>query len=278
MTVSLTSAGKAPYGPRTGMSRPGVSSWLVPYGVAFVLVAAATLLAFVIDHLIAAPNVTLIFVLPVVIAAASFGWGPALAASVAGVLAFDFFFTVPYYSLRIDSPSDIWAAALLLVIAAIVSSVAAQSRRRAVEGAKASERAEALHGLAHLVVQSAGVADVGQGTADALARIFEAPAVVLVRREGHLETVGLAGDVLSSADFEAAQWTIENRKPLHGDSYPFETSKFDFWPICRDGAPEAVIGIGGLDRRAARPDDPARYVELAGAYLAASLTAPVRRR
>jgi len=265
--------------PDTGASAAAQPGRWVGYAAALALVGAATLLAFLADNLISAPNVTLIFVLPVVIAAAAFGWRPALAAAVLGVLAFDFFFTVPYYSLRIASPSDVWAATLLLAIAGIVSSVAAQSRRRAIDAKAAAERAEALHDLAHLVVQSASAADVGQAAATAVSRIFQAPAAVLVRQRDRLDVAGLAGlAVLSPVDLEAAQWTVENRKPLHGDAYPFDTSAFDFWPICRAGAPEVVIGIGGLDRRDARPDDPTRYVELAGAYLAAGLTPPARRR
>lgn len=249
------------------------------YAIALALVGAATLLAFLADNLISAPNVTLIFVLPVVVAAAAFGWGPALAAAVLGVLAFDFFFTVPYYSLRIAGSSDVWAATLLLVIAGIVSTVAAQSRRRAIDAKTAAERADALHRLAHLVVQSAPAADVSLAAATALSRIFQAPAAVLVRQEGRLEVAGLGGRAAPSpVDLEAAQWAAENRKPLHGDAYPFDTSTFDFWPICRDGAPEVVIGVGGLDRRDARPDNPGRYVELVGAYLVASLTPPARRR
>lgn len=265
--------------PDRGASAAAQPGRWVGYAVAVVLVGAATLLAFLADNLVSAPNVTLIFVLPVVIAAAAFGWGPALAAAVLGVLAFDFFFTAPYYSLRIASSSDVWAATLLLVIAGIVSSVAAQSRRRAMDAKADAERAEALHGLAHLVVQSASAADVSEAAATALSRIFRAPAAVLVRQEGRLEVAGVAGRAaLSPIDLEAAQWTAENRKPLHGDAYPFDTSAFDFWPVCREGAPEVVIGVGGLDRRAARPDDPGRYVELVGAYLVASLTPPVRRR
>src|ERR1700756_593092 len=75
---------------------------------ALTLVAGATLIAFVAENVITAPNLTLIYVLPVVITAAAFGSVPAIVASVGSVLAFDFFFTEPYFSLRISSPSDIW--------------------------------------------------------------------------------------------------------------------------------------------------------------------------
>ena len=97
---------------------------IAQYGLALVFVALATGLAFLVQHLISAPNVTLIYVLPVIISATLFGWGPSLLAVALGVVAFDFFFTEPYYSLTMMNPSEIWAAVLLFVIASIVTSVA----------------------------------------------------------------------------------------------------------------------------------------------------------
>ncbi|MGZ6004499.1 MAG: DUF4118 domain-containing protein, partial [Caulobacteraceae bacterium] len=122
------------------------------YGISLLLVALATGAAFSVNQRLAAPNLTLVFVLPVMAAATFFGWGPALIAVAASVLAFDFFFTAPYYSLRIASPSDLWATALLLVIAAIVSTLAAESRRRTREALRAAEQAQALQSVAHLVI------------------------------------------------------------------------------------------------------------------------------
>src|SRR5215471_14953298 len=117
---------------------------IAQYGLALVFVALATGLAFLVQHLISAPNVTLIYVLPVIISATLFGWGPSLLAVAAGVVAFDFFFTEPYYSLTITSPSDIWAAVLLFVITSVVTSVAAQSRQRAMEAREAGAGATSL--------------------------------------------------------------------------------------------------------------------------------------
>ena len=51
---------------------------IAQYGLALVFVALATGLAFLVQHLISAPNVTLIYVLPVIISATLFGWGPSL--------------------------------------------------------------------------------------------------------------------------------------------------------------------------------------------------------
>ena len=140
---------------------------IAQYGLALVFVAVATGLAFLVQHLISAPNVTLIYVLPVIISATLFGWGPSLLAVAVGVVAFDFFFTEPYYSLRMTNPSEIWAAVLLFVIASIVTSVAAQSRRRAMEAREAAEQAQALQALAHTVIEGRSQSQILQAAATA---------------------------------------------------------------------------------------------------------------
>jgi len=245
---------------------------LVGYVVAVGLVAAATIVAFVVDQLIAAPNLTLIFVLPVILAATSFGWAPALSAAAESVLVFDFLFTEPRYSFRISSPTDMWDAALLLVIAAIVSMVAAQARRRSIEARLAADRAEALHDLARRVVEDAPAAAIAEGAAAALSRIFKAPAVVLVERADRLEPLALAGGAtLSAADAEAAAWTLANQVSTRGENFPFDTASFDFWPIRRATGPRFVLGVGLAEGREDRPVNPASYVELVGAYLAAGV-------
>lgn len=241
------------------------------YGLALAFVAVATLVAFVVDKLIQAPNLSLVFVLPVVMAAVSFGWGPALAAALAGVLAFDFFFVEPRYSLLVANPTDLWALALLLVIAAVVSSVAAQSRLRALEAREAAVQAEALHDLAHVIIRSPPPAEVARAAAEALARLFNAPAVVLVERDGVLGAPMLAGGAtLSPADREAATVALTSQLPTRAETYPVGGASFDFWPV-QGAHGRSVLGVrlGGGDK--GRPSDPQRLVEIVGAYLAVSL-------
>lgn len=270
---------RAPRLAPASLRRPKAGSGvLVAYAAALGLVAIACLIGFLVQHLIATPDVTLVFVLPVVIAATAFGFGPSLAAALTGVLAFDFFFTEPFFSFRIHSAADLWAAALLLVIAAIVSTVAAEARGRALEARREAERAGVLHDLAHLVVQSAPPSKVVQSSAAALAQIFQAPAAVLIEEGGQLKQAAVSeGASLSPDDLEAANWTLVSQTPSYGENYPFATSTFDFWPIRRDGSPDLVLGVRCGDKDG-RPEHPAKYVELAGAYLAASLMAPEGQR
>lgn len=265
---------QASHGPRE-RHLPVVGQYLI----SLLLVGAATVLAFVVENLIAAPNLTLIFVLPVMIAGMAFGWGPSLAAVILGVLAFDFFFTAPYFSFRIYSASDIWAAGLLLVIAAITTTLAAQSRRRAVEAGRAVERAEALQALARVVIAARPRPEVLQAAAEALNEIFHAPAVIFLQEAGTLRQAAKAGGPqISAADEAAAAGALSDRLHIRAETYPYDQSEFEFWPV---GAPAdcgCVIGVDFTRAGGERPEKPERFVDVVSAYLAAALDSNGARR
>ena len=101
-----------------------VASELARYLVSIAMTAAATVIAVGIDSSVTIPNLSLIFVLPVIIAGVSLGLGPSLCSAISGALAFNFFLTEPRYSLAVDDPANIWAIGLLFVVGLIVSGVA----------------------------------------------------------------------------------------------------------------------------------------------------------
>lgn len=249
------------------------------YALSLLLVAGATVVAFVVDHIVATPNLSLVFVLPVIVAALSFGWGPALVSALVGVAVFDFFFVEPRMTFVVASPTDIWALALLLVVAAIASTVGAQSRGRALAARRAAEQAEALHAVAHGIIESQPHAALIKTAAEALGRIFDAPAVVLAEQDGKLALAASSGDAnLSAVDQEAAQWALANDKPTRAETYPFDQADFDFWPVQIPANHRLVLGVKLTGRADGRPDVPDRHVELVAAYLAAAASGPGPRK
>lgn len=258
--------------PDTGMGNDGRAGGLpvsLGYGVSLLLVALATLLAFAANQVIAAPNLTLIFVLPVVIAATTLGWGQSVAAIVASVLSFDFFFTQPYFTLRMTDPSEIWAAGLLLVTAAIVSAVAGQSRQRALEARHAADQANALQKLAHAVIGERSQKEILQAAATALSRIFAAPAAIFLSTDGRLRTEAIAGDaVVTEVEQRAAKTALDIGKHILGETYPNDQSRFDFWPVGTPSAGPYVLAVDFKTSVYGRPSDPERFIEIVGAYVA----------
>jgi two-component system sensor histidine kinase KdpD len=245
---------------------------VVAYLGSLAAVAVATLAAVIMDQFMAPPNLSLVFVLPVVLAAVSFGFGPALAAAVAGVVSYNYFLIEPRYTLRVADPANAWALVLLLITAAVVSAVAADARRRTMQAWAAADQSAALQGLARRLVGEATRSGLAQRCAEALAQLFRAPAVVMLHEDGVLRPLGAAGGgAPGEADLEAASWSLASGCATRGGAYPVGEASFDFWPITTPQRQQAVIGLLISQREEGRPEAPERLVEIVGGYLSVAL-------
>lgn len=245
---------------------------LLGYAAALALTAAATVGAVLVDQTVKIPNLSMIFVLPVVIAAAAYGWGPAVLAAVAGTLCFNFFLIEPRYTFAVDDPNNIWALIWLLVVAGIVSWIAAESRRRTLEAVEHVEQADTLQALAKALVAAPDQASILTATAEALGKLFRTEAVVLIASEGQALRVGAAtpGAVVTPKDLEAAQWSLAARLAARADAYPSEGAGFDFWPIVTPTRVEALLGVA-LANPSGRPVNPERLIGIVSGYLVVAL-------
>ncbi len=246
-------------------------AWL-RYVLSLLMVAAATVVAVVVDQAVRVPNLSLIFVLPVVISAVSFGWKPAMTAAVAAVLAVNFFLIAPRYTLSVADPANVWGLGLLLVTAAIASTVAAKSRRRALQALRSADQAMALQVMAREMAGAIDREAIARAAAQALNRLFKAPALVLIDQDDELALAAEAGGVqLGPADMEAARWVVGSRLATRAGVYPADNAGFDFWPVVTPQRRQCVIGVRFEDLEDGRPDAPERMVEIVGGYLSVAV-------
>ncbi|MGH9339487.1 MAG: DUF4118 domain-containing protein [Acidobacteriota bacterium] len=86
-------------------------------------------------------NVAMVFVLGVAVSAARYGRIAGIVASVTGVALFDFFFTLPHYSLAVEDTEYVVTFLVMLVISIIIGDLTARIRQQAVrQMALADER------------------------------------------------------------------------------------------------------------------------------------------
>ena len=109
LVVEVAPSGEKP-------SSPQVVDWLFgaprsvgPYFEGLLTTAAATVIGLLIDRFVPLSNISLIFVVPVLVAAARHGLVPSLWVSALSVLSYNFFFLPPLYQLTIADPSNVVA-------------------------------------------------------------------------------------------------------------------------------------------------------------------------
>jgi len=249
------------------------------YLASIAMTAAATIVAVGVDSKVTIPNLSLVFVVPVVVAGVGLGLGPSLCAAILGALAFNFFLTEPRYSLNVDDPANIWAIGLLFVVGLIVSGVAFTSRQRATEAALLRRQATVLQGYSRDVIAADNMKAIVSITCQALAALFQVPVVVMLVTEDKvvfLETVGGVGP--READLEAARLSLATGTVARSDIYPNLASRFDFWPVKSAEGQNAVIGLAfDPDERPSAPDAPVDLVVSVLALVLERQHARVRR-
>jgi K+-sensing histidine kinase KdpD len=233
-----------------------VASNVMRYLASIAMTAVATVVAVGVDSKLTIPNLSLVFVVPVIIAGVSLGLGPSICSAILGALAFNFFLTEPRYSLAVDDPSNIWAIGLLFVVGVIVSGAAFTSRQRATEAALLRRQATVLQSYSRDIVAADNTKAIVSITAHALAALFQVPVIVMLLTEGWVVSLEQVGDVeLQEAELEAARSSLEIGTVVRSGIYPNLTSRFDFWPVGTAEGQNAVIGLAfDPDERPLAPD------------------------
>jgi signal transduction histidine kinase len=124
---------------KTGTFRRA-GAFLRPYLYAFLCVLAVTVLGAAADPYLDLGNVALLYLLPVLVSAALWSSASSFFASVLGVLAFDYLFVPPAFSLRPAHSRDFFVLAIFLTVAAVTGTMATRLRNEVKQTKKTEEQ------------------------------------------------------------------------------------------------------------------------------------------
>src|SRR5664280_1758534 len=217
-----------------------------PYLMALVIVAIGLATAELIQRPFGIENVDLVFLTAVVGVAVRYGLWPSLFASVAAALCYNFFFVPPIYAFTITGPTNVAAFFFFMLIAILVSNVAARVRTQAVSATARMRTTESLYAFSRKLAGTATLDDVLWATAYQTALMLNVRVVLLLPEDGVL-TVKAGSppeDELDKADLAAANWAWGNDRSAGRGSDTLPGAKRLFFPM-RTG--RGSIGVIGID-------------------------------
>jgi two-component system sensor histidine kinase KdpD len=178
-------------------------------------VAAAGLVAWVLQSFLAVPNLALIFLTAVLFSAVTQGLWPSIFASVLSALVYNFFFTEPYLTFYVASPQDILTLVMFLAVAILTSNLAGRVRDYAEAARQREARTAALYAMSRAIAGAAQLDDVLQAIVKQLTETLVASAVVLLPESGQLtlKPSSPPGIELSEAERAPATWAWEHNQP-----------------------------------------------------------------
>ncbi|HEY6048985.1 MAG TPA: DUF4118 domain-containing protein [Sphingomicrobium sp.] len=224
----------------------GIAESVRGYAGALAMVAVSSLVGLWIAPRWGSGPVDMIYLPAVLGAAALWGLGPGLVAGVTAALAYNFFFTAPVHTLRIDRFEDLVTVAILLVVALVTGRLAAGIRKQARIADAHAARNAVIAGFARRLLSCSSEEDIAQVTCEELRRLFDCNALVVVASPTpHVIAEAPAGNKLTPSDVAAAVLAIETSQVAGRGSTRVQPAEWAFYPI-GSGAPS--LAAAGLAR------------------------------
>jgi two-component system sensor histidine kinase KdpD len=194
------------------------------YMLAAQFVAAATVLGLFVDPYLALPDVVMIFLLAIVLAAMRVGRGPSVLAALLSVGAYDFFFVPPRYTFSVSSTRHVLTFVMMFAVGLVMSEL---TRRLKSQGRQARHRetfTAALYALARDLGAAADSDSVARAIAGRATDAFDGTvAVFQTGPAGSLVELARAGEsTLDARDLGVARWAHEHGRAagLGSDTLP----------------------------------------------------------
>ncbi len=218
---------------------------LPPFAYATAAVAAALAISEGLIALTPFPNLSMIFLLAVLLIAVSFGVWPAIFASILSFLVYNFFFIQPLYTFTIAEPFELLALVIFLIVAVITSALAGRVRRQATVAAGRMRAMRRLYEFTRRLSGLASLDGVAEGAASEIHASLGRAVVVLLAQDDDLALVAAwpPEDTLDAATKTAARWAYSHAEPAGADTGTLPTVPWYFVPLRTASQALGVVGV-----------------------------------
>ena len=191
------------------------------------------------------PNLSVIFLLAVLLTAVRFGIWPAIYASVLSFLTFNFFFIEPIHTFTVAEPYELIALVTFLIVAVVASALAGRAREQAAASASRMRATRRLYEFTRRLSGLAALDAVAEGAASEIHASLGRPALVMLARDGELELTAAwpPEDTLDAAAMTAARWAYSHVEPAGTGTNTLPIIPWFFVPL-RIG--ERTLGVVGV--------------------------------
>ncbi|MBI3702230.1 MAG: sensor histidine kinase KdpD [Afipia sp.] len=222
-----------------------VSLTPAPYVWSTAGVAVAVALGRALTSITPLPNLSMIFLLAVLLSAVTFGIWPAIFASLLSFLAYNFFFIEPLYEFTIAEPYELLALVIFLAVAVITSALAGRVRSQASSATERIRATRRLYEFTRRLSSLASVDEIAEGAVSEIHSSLGMPAIMLIERSGELDIVSAwpPEDELDTASRSAARWAFEHAEPAGKNTSTLPLVSWFFLPLRASQRTLGVVGV-----------------------------------
>jgi two-component system sensor histidine kinase KdpD len=252
---------------------PGEIHWN-RYWAALGISLTCTALAAVMYPYFAPANLVMVYLLGATIAALRLGRGPASLSAVVNMVAFDFFFVLPRFSLAVADLQYVVTLAVMLVVALIIANLGASVRAQTRVAGARERRTTLLYGMTRELMASRSLEELAQVAVKHVSEAFAGRAVVLVpdstKRLRHPRSAPVPGSLMSS-DLAIAQWVFDNSAPAGLGTDTLPGAPVQYLPLKGGRHTLGVLAVEPKQRRRLLLPEQHHFLETFAAQIALAL-------
>ena len=250
--------------------RPRAVRWH-SYGIALAISTATAAAAFAVFDYLDLANTVMLFLLAVVVTAATQGRGPAIVSAIVNVLAFDVLFVPPRYSFAVTDVRYLFTFAVMLVVGLVVAHLTASLRYQARVAGHREDRARQLFEMARELSGALAVDQVAEIGARYVASIARAKVAILVLREDEtLEPVDAPVEA-PSTDAGIARWSLDRAEPAGAGTDTLPSAAALYLPLKAPMRTRGVLAVEPSVPRTLMIPEQRRLLETCAALIAIAL-------
>jgi two-component system sensor histidine kinase KdpD len=210
------------------------------------LVAAATGMGFMVGGRIEPTNLVMLYLLIVVIAAIYLGRGPAVLASLLGVLAFDFLFVQPYFTFAVSDTQYVITFIALFLVGIVISQLTARAREQADAAQQREAETAELYALSRDLAVAGDLDSILRVLVQHVEQTFGRNTVVLLPENDHLVTRVVSADLkLDESELAVADWVFRHGDPAGRHTNTLPAAQLRYLPLRTARGIVGVLGVEG---------------------------------
>lgn len=235
--------------------KPGTATSTIAWGVylrsALVVLVCGLIGEGIFALRLAEANIVMVFLLGVAFVAARYGRGPSIAASIASVLAFDFFFVEPYLTFAVADYQYILTFGVMLAIGLVISTLSVRLREQVAAASDRERHTAAMHRLSRQLAALAGTDFILAYASHQLAELFDAEIAIYLRESSggltarHGERTSIA---LHAQSLAVAQWVLDHAELAGDGTDTLPNIPALFVPLVASDRAVGVLAVRSADR------------------------------
>jgi two-component system sensor histidine kinase KdpD len=252
---------------RSPVRRLHLPSWGASVAAALTSTAVAWLL-FDRDQL---ADIVMTYLLGVMIVASRFGLGASVLAAFLSVVALDYIFIPPYFTLAVQDFRHSVTFIVMFSVAIVISGLTERIRNQAAAARQRERRTAALYELSRELVAAQGGRRVIEAAVRHLEKVFESKVWVLSPgSDGRLERSG-AESAGSAHEASIAEWVWANQKEAGLGTTTLPSAAALYVPLMASGGIVGVLALCPLEADRFRSIEQRRQIDAFAAQLALAM-------